>query len=134
MYLSQLDLKKKELFLDLSIHGAMSNNNFAQEQKSIVDAYCNEMGLPKSNYSTKRDLDSVLIEIKDICSPREKNIVLIELMALILGDGIYDTMEKEFVKKIQNIFQVSDEKIEEVILSINNLMDTYKALDDIIEN
>lgn len=134
MYLSQLDLKKKKLFLDLSIHAAMSNNNFDEEEKLIINSYCNEMGLQKGEYLATKDLDTVLHELKDICSPREVNIILIEITALIMGDGVYDTLEKDFMKRIQAAFEIADEKLENIILAINQLMKSYKMLNEVIES
>lgn len=134
MYLSQLDLNKKKLFLDLSIHAAMSNNNFGEEEKLIVNSYCNEMGLQKSEYLATKDLDTVLHELKEICSPREVNIILVEITALIMGDGVYDTLEKDFMKRIQATFEISDEKLENTILAINKLINAYKMLNEVIES
>lgn len=134
MYLSQLDLNKKKLFLDLSIHAAMSNNNFGKEEKLIVNSYCDEMGLQKSEYLATKDLDTVLHELKEICSPREVNIILVEITALIMGDGVYDTLEKDFMKRIQATFEISDEKLENTILAINKLINAYKMLNEVIES
>lgn len=134
MYLAQLDINKRELFLDLSIYGAISNNKFATEQKNIIDAYCVEMGLPESDYTPVRDLENVLKEIKDTCTTTELNIILIELTALIMGDGIFDTLEQDFMKKIQNAFGVSDEKIEKTFFAIKQLLKSYNMLNEILES
>ncbi|MGN9163026.1 hypothetical protein [Clostridium sulfidigenes] len=134
MYLAQLDLNKKKLFLDLSIHAAMSNNNLGEEEKFIVNSYCNEMGLPKSEYLVTKDLDTVLHELKATCSPKEVNIILVEITALIVGDGVYDTLEKGFMKRIQATFEIADEKLENTILAINELTNVYKRLNEVIES
>lgn len=134
MYLTQLDLKKKKLFLDLSIHAAISNNSFDDEQKAIVDSYCIEMGLVKSKYSPSKGLDEVIQELKGTCTLKELNIILIEITSLIMGDGTYDMLERDFMKKIQFVFDISDEKIEKTLVAINQLLKAYKMLNEVIED
>ena len=134
MYLSKLSAEQKELFLDLSIHAANSDLKVTSEELDIIDEYCFEMRLEESRKEAKRDLDTVLHELKKITNEREQNMILIEICALLLGDGVYDTMEKDFVKKIQSIFEISDSKIERMLNSINQLLTIYYNLNELIEN
>lgn len=132
MYLGQLSNEKKELFLDLSIHVALSNNDLAAEEKATIDAYCDEMGLPASDYVAKKDLQEVLEELKMKCTNTEKNIILIEIVGLMMSDSIYDTMEEKFMKDVQAALGISDEKVEKAILAVRQLMQAYKMLNEII--
>ena len=134
MYLSKLSAEQKDLFLDLSIHAANSDLKVTSEELDIIDEYCFEMRLEESRKEVKRDLDTVLQELKKITNEREQNMILIEICALLLGDGVYDTMEKDFVKKIQSIFEISDSKIERMLNSINQLLTIYYNLNELIEN
>lgn len=132
MYLSQLNLEKKKLFLDLCIYAALADNNFAQEEKATIDAYCEEMGLEQSSYEVTQDLDTILKELKMKCSKEEINFVLIEITALIMADNIYDSTEEEFMGKMQKVLDVSQEKIDKVFLAINHLKISYNMLNEII--
>ncbi len=134
MYLSKLSAEQKDLFLDLSIHAANSDLKVTSEELDIIDEYCFEMRLEESRKEAMRDLDTVLQELKKITNEREQNMILIEICALLLGDGVYDTMEKDFVKKIQSIFEISDSKIERMLNSINQLLTIYYNLNELIEN
>ena len=131
MYLSKLNLEKKKLFLDLSIHAALANNDFAEEQKVMVDAYCDEMGIQQSTYEATKELDVVLNELKEKCSNEELNIVLIETAALIMSDNIYDAMEQKFMKKLQITLTVK-KKLEKILLAIDHLKISYNMLNEII--
>lgn len=132
MYLSKLDTDKKKLFLDLSIHAALSDNDFEEEQKAIIDAYCIEMGLEQGSYKATRDLDIVLEELKTKCSKTEINIIIIEIIALIMSDSLLHTMEKEFLLKLQRTLEISEEKVGKAFFAVDHLKDSYRMLNEII--
>ncbi len=134
MYLSQLDLDKQKLFLDLCINTAKVDNNFDDKEKSVIDAYCFEMGLKNNDYTTKFSLEEVLNQMKKTCSPREINIILVEILALIMSDGKYDDLEADLTKTLRNILEISDEKFDKALQSITNLLTAYDMLFDVIEN
>lgn len=134
MYLSYLDGEEKELFLDLAIYAALSNNEFVDKQKKIIDAYCVEMGLVNNSYEAKLKLDEVLDRIAKKCSKVELNMIIIEILALVKSDDLYDSLEKEFVEKICLVFDISDEKIQKIEVAINQLMGAYEMLNTIIED
>lgn len=132
MYLNQLDKEKQELFLDLSIHASLANNDLVQEEQEAIDAYCVEMNLPKSDYQPKKELDVLLEELKNKCNPVELNIVFIEITALIMSDSVYDTLEEKFMKHLQERFEISDDKAEKTLLAINQLKKSYLMLNEIL--
>ena len=37
MYLNRLNEEQKNLFIDLCIHASLANNNFADEEKNMID-------------------------------------------------------------------------------------------------
>ena len=133
MYLSQLDLEEQELFLDLAIYAALANNEFADKEKEIVDAYCIEMGLEKSSYEPKLELDAVLDRISKKCTKVELNMIIVEILALVRSDDTYDSLEEAFVEKIHHAFNISDEKIEKIQVAINQLMGAYEMLNAVIQ-
>ncbi len=134
MFLSKFVLNKKKLFLDLSIYAAMSNGIFEDKEKLIIEEYCFEMSLDCNNYAPNKDLDVVLEELKNECTPEEISIIMIEILALIMGDGLYDDLEKDFMKKVQTEFALSDEKIKKAYEAIKELLVVYEKLNEIIIN
>lgn len=133
MYLSQLDLEEKELFLDLAIYAALANNEFADKEKEIVDAYCVEMGMENSSYEPKLELDEVLEKISKKCTKVELNMIIVEILALVRSDDTYDSLEEAFVEKIHHTFDISDEKLELIYGAINQLTSAYETLNSVIQ-
>ena len=99
MYLNKLNNEQKELFLDLSIHAAMSNNIFTDEEKVTVRQYCAEMNIAE-RYEAKLSNDEVLEKLSAISTKQEMRIVFMEITALVLSDNIFDEQEQAFVKKV----------------------------------
>lgn len=133
MYLSQLDTEKQCLFLDLCIHAALANGVVTDEEKCAIDLYCIEMNLSQSDYIPKNALDDVLDALKKTCTPMEIRIIIIEISALIMSDGAYDSLENDFMKKIQEKFEISDEVVEETFTAINQLLKAYSMLNKVIQ-
>ena len=48
MYLNLLNEEAKEVFLDLCINLAESDNDFCQKEKNLIDQFCQEMNIKHS--------------------------------------------------------------------------------------
>ena len=63
-------------------------------------------------------------EMNDVMSLKEKKIVLLEILALIKCDGVYDKKEKEFMEKIISKFGFEDIALDEY----NDLLEKYMQI------
>ncbi len=133
MYLSRLSDEAKELFLDLSIYAAQANEEVNDLEKGVIDAYCKEMDLPKSEYKAKYSLDEVLEKLK-ACTAQEKNIIFIEILALLGADDIYDVLEKKFINTLQKTLEYENGRLFEIIYALRQLKETQKFFEQIIQN
>ncbi len=133
MYLSRLSNEAKELFLDLSIHAADANREFSDSEKNVIDSYCKEMDLPKSDYSAKRDLDEVLEGLK-VCTNEEKNIIFIEILGLLGSDDIYDVLEKNFISNLQKSFDFENGKLFEIMYALRQLKEIKAFFEQLIQS
>ena len=124
MYLNRLNNEQKELFLDLSIHAAMSNNLFTDEEKVTVRQYCVEMNIPE-RYEAKLSNDEVLEKLSAISTKQEMRIVFMEITALVLSDNIFDEQEQAFVKKVAAAAQVTDEEKDRIVDTVQELYVVY---------
>ena len=124
MYLNRLNNEQKELFLDLSIHAAMSNNLFTDEEKVTVRQYCAEMNIPET-YEAKLSNDEVLEKLSAISTKQEMRIVFMEITALVLSDNIFDEQEQAFVKKVAAAAQVTDEEKDRIVDTVQELYVVY---------
>jgi len=102
MFLNRLGKKEKIAFLELAHHIARSDNNFSEEEKTIIDTYCFEMQLEDIIYNKESfSLEENLAVFENKMS---KNVVLLELMALIYSDNIVEKQEQEIIDTILAIF------------------------------
>lgn len=132
MFLGQLSKEKKEWVLDLSIHAALSNDDFVKEEKEIIDLYCVEMDLPKSDYNPRYSFDEVLEKLKSNCTCEELNMITIEIVALLISEVVYDDKEKIFMEKIQKVFDITDDTLEKIFDAIKLLNQSYAEMNAII--
>ncbi len=123
MFLNYLEEKNKKLFLEFCYHAAMSNNNFAEEQKKAIYDYCYEMNIPKELPSGDTNLDDIIKQLSS-AKQQDKNIVIVELLGLIKSDGVFDDYEKDFMKKLCHNLSIEGDKIR----TINHLLDIYTAV------
>ena len=121
MFLNRLNETTNESFLKLCVHASLSNGNFAEEEKEILFAYCREMNVQENIPDTPETFEELVKIISSETSNEEKNIFILEILALIKSDGIYDEKEQEFMKKLANGLGVSDE----VLVKYNNLLEKY---------
>ena len=128
MYLSRLDHKQKELFLDLCIHASMSDNEFSEEEKAIIFQYCAEMQLSDIRYEAKHSTDEVIEELVEISSPDELRIILMEITALVISDNACNQHEQRFMDKLVEKIGVSNEELSDLINSLNALSSVYEKI------
>lgn len=131
MYLNKLSIEQKNLFLDLCIHGANANNEFADDEKAIVNAYCEEMNIPV-RYDEQTPFEECVDKLVKISSEKELRELLVELTALILADNICDEYEEKFMQEFIAKAGISDsdyKKILDVLVKISAL---YKEIDEFV--
>lgn len=105
MFLNRLNNNEKVAFLELAHHIAHSDNDFSDDQKSIIEKYCLEMQIADINYDDdKFDIYETLAEIE---SPRSRKIVILEIMALIYSDSFLHEEERKVLEKMLEEFDLS---------------------------
>lgn len=133
MYLGRLSPEQKNLFLDLCVHGANSNNDFADDEKEMVNAYCVEMQIPV-RYTEENDLDKCLEKLIKISSKEELRAILIEITALILADDICDEREEVFMQKFIQQAGITDSEYKRVSEMLSKLSALYKEMNEFVAN
>ncbi len=105
MFLNRLNQDEKIAFLELAHHIARSDNNFSEDQKSIIAKYCMEMQIEDIAYDADSfDIYTTLDKIKDL---RSRKIVLLEIMALIYSDDFLHEEERKVLEKILEEFDLN---------------------------
>ena len=131
MYLNKLKSEQKELFLDLCIHAAMVNDTFSDEEKKTIEQYCAEMMIPE-RFEAKYSNEEVLEKLKAMSYKNEMRIIFIEITALVLSDNVFDEKEKEFIDKIAEMAELTEDDKKKIINLMKELYVVYDNLSTII--
>lgn len=121
MFLNLLQENNKEYFLKLCVHASLANDIFAEEEKEMIYAYCQEMDVKEHIPDEIEDFEDVVNTLSEQTDEVEKNIILMEILGLIKEDGIYDEKEKEFMKKLADGMKIKAE----VLSKYNSLLEIY---------
>ena len=124
MYLGELKEAQKNLFLDLCINLAMSDERFAHEEKTMLKQMCHEMGIDE-RYSTEKSVADAINELAESATDREKRIMIIELAGIIMADNVYHESEKKILKDLSEAFEISFDETEKIIPTISRLYNVY---------
>ncbi len=134
MYLNRLNDEQKDLFIDLCIHAAYANEKFVDEEKELINAYCDEMHLSDVRYESRKTLDDVTDRLTEISSKTELRIILLEIGALMLSDNVYDEHEQAFMKELAHRSGLTDKGLEEMFDCLKGLTSLYARIDTIIND
>lgn len=132
MFLNRLNDEQKNLFLDLCVHAAMANNDFAKEEKQTIDQYCVEMQIAEPRYTANYSLDEVVDKLIAISTKEELRIILLEITALIISDNVYDNEEQKFMDSFAERIGFSKEKVGEMLDCLNDLSRVYQKINSLV--
>ena len=96
MYLNLLNEEAKEVFLDLCINLAESDDDFCQKEKNLIDQFCQEMNI-KHRYMAKLSLDKSLNRLNELCDERGKRAVTAEIIGLVIADEVNIPSSTRFI-------------------------------------
>lgn len=95
--------------------------SFCGGRKKTLFAYCREMDVNENIPDTPETFDELVKLIDDETSAEEKNIYILEVLALVRSDGTYDKKEQEFMKKLAYGLGFLDD----ALVKYNNLLEKY---------
>ena len=121
MFLNYLQEKNKEKFLKLCVLAALSNEVFEKEEEDIIDAYCREMNIQVHLPEVKETMENLVEDILNNTTSVERNIMILEILALVHSDGVYDEDERRFMETLVKDFGISEEYLSE----LKKLLDQY---------
>ena len=105
MFLNRLDHDEKNSFLALAHHVARSDAEFSSEEITVIARYCMEMQIDDIDYDEDQfDLDQILSQFK---SDSHRNIVLLELTALVYADERLAAKEQRLLDKLVERFDMN---------------------------
>lgn len=128
MFLSYLNDTNKERFLEICVHAALSNEVFAEEEKETIAAYCREMNIDVHVPETKETFESLMEALSETATQKEKNIIVLETLALVKSDGVYDDKEQAFMSRLVHGLNVSEASLSKFVLLLDKYIEVGKEL------
>ena len=105
MFLNRLSQEEQSAFLELAHHIARSDNDFSEDQKSIIAKYCMEMQMEDIEYNEDTfDIYTTLDKVQDT---RSRKIILLEIMALVYADDFLHEEERKVLEKLLEEFELN---------------------------
>lgn len=128
MYLNQLDEANKKDFLKVCVYASLSNGVFAEEEKKTLFAYCREMNVEEHVPETPETFEELIEKISKQTSKKEKNIYILEILALLKSDGVYDKKEQIFMDKLLTGLGLSNSILEKIAKLLDKYLELEKEL------
>lgn len=131
MFLSGLDMKKQEAFLNLAYTMIYADGRLDKAEKKLFESYNLELDADLSK-AHKVDFNEELSAFDD-CDKKTKTSVFFELYAIALIDKEYPEEEKILVDIMQKRLGITDEKMQEMRDGVTALTEVYDKLNKIVE-
>lgn len=132
MFLNNLTQKKKELFLSLAYNISCIDDNYADEEKMVLEQYCVEMDIRIDKIQLIEDFDKILNRINILCNFQEKKIFVFESVGLILADGVIHDKEMEAITNMVRLFEINDNYFEDCMKLIKEYYDLQSRMMNLI--
>ena len=127
MFLRQLNDNQKTLFLNLAKEAAKSNGIVNNNEKRLIEAYADEMGI-NSDVTSSLSVEKICLDLKDISSKKELNQMCFEIASLLLGDMDFDSDEHSFLAKVCSIWEIDSSKCDEMLTYINEYIEWMRKV------
>ena len=125
MFLSVLKESEKEDFLNLVINIANIDGEFTDREKSQITAYVLEMGLSVTEFDNYNTSSEVLIERLSKSSLNSKKAIFMEIIALMLVDGMKKE-EKDLLAILEEKFEFNSSFTEKVASWYQQILPLYR--------
>lgn len=132
MFLNNLTQEKKELFLSLAYKISCIDENYADEEKMVLEQYCVEMDIRIDKIQLIEDFDKILNRINILCNFQEKKIFVFESVGLILADGVIHDKEMEAITNMVRLFEINDNYFEDCMKLIKEYYDLQSRMMNVI--
>lgn len=128
MFLNHLQEESKECFLRVCVHAALSNGVFDKEEKETLATYCREMNVDVHVPEIKETFEELMCTLSSIATQAEKNIIVLETLALVKSDGVYDDKERAFMTRLINGLNVSEAGLSKIAILLDKYIEVGKEL------
>ena len=128
MFLTYLKDENKERFLEICVHAALSNGVFDKDEKEALFVYCREMNVDVHVPETKESFETLMSTLSETATQVEKNIIVLETLALVKSDGVYDDKEQAFMSQLVNGLNIKETTLSKFVSLLDKYIEIGKEL------
>ncbi len=132
MFLNYLKDETKEEFLKLCVHAALANDVLENEEKEAISAYCREMDIEVHMPKIGSDFTDILNNIKENTTVIQKKIIILEILALVKSDGIYDEREQMFMLDLVRGLDIDETVISQLLILLDKYIEIGQELYSVV--
>ncbi len=121
MDLSKLNRDEKKNFIELAFFISNCDGSFDELEKKKIKNLRDQMNISESDYKvTNKNIDNVINELSksDI---KNKKIMFLEIMDLIMSDKYYDEKEHKIAQKLINIWKIKEKESKHAFIWIKKI-------------
>lgn len=135
MYLTILNKKEQDLFLDLAFELVFSDGKYTEEEKKMVSDYCDEMKIPlREMKEDDKTIEDILSIMKQNSDKRVQKIIIFELIGLAVSDGNYDDKERGMILDMESAFKIEEKFAEECEKILNEYIKFQERINELVLN
>ena len=134
MYLMNLSEKVKKAFLELAYLVAVSDNDFGDEEKTVMEAYKKELQIEYDlqNIDGSIDPDAAVRVLCAEASEDEKKIIVFEIVGLAMTDNLYDDEERKMIRQMNAAFRLDEDYPSKCEALINKYVELQSQIDALV--
>jgi hypothetical protein len=135
MFLKTLNEEEKKDFLELAVRLSISDNDFADSEKEMIEEYKYEMNVEFDEKSVRlnKDISELISSFSDTDNDK-LNMIFIELMALGMADEKMEISEKNILSQFMKQYGLTQDYWEKVESWLQKLSSVYSEGLELINN
>lgn len=132
MYLSKLNSKQKDLFLDVCLAMSKRDDDFCKKEEDLIRDLCSEMEISyrdQANCSLVDSINALAVSL----NKEQKKMVLLETTGVAMVDRVVAEKEKSVLVDMIKAFNLSLSDYDEVLKLVDGLYACYSSLAEYIK-
>ena len=122
MFLNILNFEERNRFAELMYKVAQSDNDYADDEKELIENYKKELGI--TNILDTRSIDE-LLDYFALKSIQTQKLVWFELYGMLMADSIITKEENIIANKVKCKFKISSDQIDTIKSAADSLQIAY---------
>lgn len=130
MFLNELSVNEKKVFLQLATAMAKQDGAFTKEEHELLNSFSKECGI---SYDELESLDfSELLESLKNSTDKSKRIILLGLIGMSIQDAKYMYSERKFLNLVADNFLIAQFEVDDIISMYDHYLSIVGTLSDFI--